>query len=283
MQPSNPNSMIVATDVANPAGEPNPFLSIGHSAKVTYTFVDPVTGKQQQETKNFMVTGIMKETGNPQIDNSVIINLQAGNSLLQKSGKYDSLYVIAKSTDFVDVVLKEILGLYGNNIGTNTVKVILQNNTAIYRRIQCFSYKHWNCCFGCGCSRSHHHTLHLGYRKNKRNWYYEGYWCAEQTHIITISGRGFIDWSFWSNNRIIDWSWIWIWFKFYDGNRWWRWWRPTWRWRWWSGPRWWRPRWRSGGQSHGSHTVPIYQADGMIRVWLISVGSLLLLQVYCQQ
>ena len=109
LQPSNPNSMIVATDVANPAGEPNPFLSIGHSAKVTYTFVDPVTGKQQQETKNFMVTGIMQETGNPQIDNSIIINLQAGNSLLQKSGKYDSLYVIAKSTDFVDIVLKEIL------------------------------------------------------------------------------------------------------------------------------------------------------------------------------
>ncbi len=27
-----------------------------------------------------------------------------------------------------------------------------------------------------------------------------------------------------------------------------------------------------GGQSHGSHTVPIYQADGMIRVWIISVG-----------
>jgi putative ABC transport system permease protein len=126
MQPSNPNSMIVATDVANPAGEPNPFLSIGRSAKVTFSFVDPVTGKQQQETKNFMVTGIMQETGNPQIDNSIIINLQAGNSLLQKSGKYDSLYVIAKSTDFVDLVQNEILGLYGKNIGITTVKAILQ-------------------------------------------------------------------------------------------------------------------------------------------------------------
>jgi putative ABC transport system permease protein len=126
MQPSNPNSMIVATDVANPAGEPNPFLSIGRSAKVTFSFVDPVTGKQEQETKNFMVTGIMQETGNPQIDNSIIINLQAGNSLLQKSGKYDSLYVIAKSTDFVDLVQNEILGLYGKNIGITTVKAILQ-------------------------------------------------------------------------------------------------------------------------------------------------------------
>ncbi len=95
-------------DVANPAGDPNPFLVLGRSAKVTFSFVDPITGKQEQETKNFMVTGIMKETGNPTIDNSIIINLQAGNSLLQKSGKYDSLFVIAKSTDFVDTVEQEI-------------------------------------------------------------------------------------------------------------------------------------------------------------------------------
>jgi putative ABC transport system permease protein len=27
-----------------------------------------------------------------------------------------------------------------------------------------------------------------------------------------------------------------------------------------------------GSHSHSSHTVPIYQADGMIRVWIISVG-----------
>ena len=45
-----------------------------------------------------MVTGIMKETGNPTIDNGIVINLQAGNSLLQKSGKYDSLFVIAKTS-----------------------------------------------------------------------------------------------------------------------------------------------------------------------------------------
>jgi putative ABC transport system permease protein len=126
VQSSNPSSMIVATDVANPAGDANPFLVLGRSAKVTFSFVDPVTGKQEQETKNFMVTGIMKETGNPTIDNGIVINLQAGNSLLQKSGKYDSLFVIAKSTNFVDTVEQEIRKLYGNNIGVTTVKAILK-------------------------------------------------------------------------------------------------------------------------------------------------------------
>jgi putative ABC transport system permease protein len=68
----------------------------------------------------------MKETGNPTIDNGIVINLQAGNSLLQKSGKYDSLFVIAQTADFVDIVEQEIRTLYGNNIGITTVKAILK-------------------------------------------------------------------------------------------------------------------------------------------------------------
>ena len=45
---------------------------------------------------------------------------------LQKSGKYDSLFVIAQTTDFVDFVEQEIRSLYGNNIGITTVKAILK-------------------------------------------------------------------------------------------------------------------------------------------------------------
>ncbi|MGN6560189.1 MAG: ABC transporter permease [Candidatus Nitrosocosmicus sp.] len=126
IQPNNPASMIVAQDVAMPAGDPNPFLDIGRSAQITYSFVDPITGQQKEESKNFVVSGIMKETGNPTIDNGIVINLQAGNSLLQKSGKYDSLFVIAQTADFVDIVEQEIRTLYGNNIGITTVKAILK-------------------------------------------------------------------------------------------------------------------------------------------------------------
>jgi putative ABC transport system permease protein len=125
-QPNNPAAMIVAQDVANPPGDANPFLALGQSVKATYSFVDTDTGRQKEQSKNFIVTGIMKETGNPTIDNGIVINLQAGNSLLQKSGKFDSLFVIARSTDAVDTVQQEIRGLYGNNIGINTVKAILK-------------------------------------------------------------------------------------------------------------------------------------------------------------
>jgi putative ABC transport system permease protein len=68
----------------------------------------------------------MKETGNPTIDNGIVIKLQAGNSLLQKSGKFDSLFVIAQTADLVDPVQQELRNLYGNNIGISTVRAILK-------------------------------------------------------------------------------------------------------------------------------------------------------------
>ena len=284
MQPSNPNSMIVATDVANPAGEPNPFLSIGRSAKVTFTFVDPVTGKQEQETKNFMVTGIMQETGNPQLDNSIIINLQAGNSLLQKSGKYDSLYVIAKSTDFVDVVQKEILGLYGNNIGITTVKAILQTIQQFTAGFSAFLTSIGIVALFVGAVGVIT-TLYTSVIERTREIGTMKAIGALNRHILLLflvealligvfgatigllTGVGF---GYGLSSMMATGG---------GGGG--------------GGP-------RAGGggpevaqvaaevaqvaagQSHSPHTVPIYQADGMIRVWIISVG-LILLQAYCQQ
>jgi putative ABC transport system permease protein len=138
LQPNNPSSMIVAQNVANPPGDSNPFLVLGQSAKVTYSFVDTTTGQQKQESKNFIVTGIIKETGNPTIDGAIVINLQAGNSLLQKSGKFDSLFVIAQTTNYVDVVEQEIRTLYGNNIGITTVKAILKTIEQFTGQIKAF-------------------------------------------------------------------------------------------------------------------------------------------------
>jgi putative ABC transport system permease protein len=126
LRQNDPSAMIVAQNVANPPGDSIPFINLGQSVRVTYSFVDPDTGVQKEESKSFVVTGIMKETGNPTIDNAVVINRNAGNSLLQKSGKFDSLFVIAQTSNLVDAVEQEIRSLYGNNIGINTVKAILK-------------------------------------------------------------------------------------------------------------------------------------------------------------
>jgi len=72
------------------------------------------------------VRGIIASTGNPTVDNAVVIGLQPGDSLLQRAGKYDSLFVAASSSDYVDVVEEEIRALYGNDIGITTVQNILE-------------------------------------------------------------------------------------------------------------------------------------------------------------
>jgi putative ABC transport system permease protein len=123
---NDPSSILVAEDVANPPGEDTPFISLGQSVKVRYSFVDPQSGKSGQETKNFVVSGIMESTGNPTIDEALVINEDSGNSLFQKAGKFDSLFVATQSSEFVDVVEDEIRKLYGNDIGITTVKAILE-------------------------------------------------------------------------------------------------------------------------------------------------------------
>ena len=70
--------------------------------------------------------GIIESTGNPTVDNAVVIGLQPGDDLLQRAGKFDSLFVVASTTDYVDAVEDEIRTLYGNDIGITTVQNILK-------------------------------------------------------------------------------------------------------------------------------------------------------------
>jgi putative ABC transport system permease protein len=123
---NDPTAILVAEDIAFPPGEATPFINLGQSVRLTYSFVDAETGEAKEETKSFVVRGIIKSTGNPTVDNAVVIGLQSGDKLLQRAGKYDSLFVAARSTDFVDVVEQEIRSIYGNDIGINTVQAILE-------------------------------------------------------------------------------------------------------------------------------------------------------------
>ncbi|MGD9533989.1 MAG: ABC transporter permease [Candidatus Nitrosocosmicus sp.] len=123
---NDPSSIIISDEVANPPGDPNPFLSMGQTVRMTYSFVDPITGDQDEEVKSFVVRGIMKPTGNPTIDNAVVIDTQVGNSLFHKSGKFDSIILVTISAEMVDAVENEIRKLYGNDIGITTVKAIIE-------------------------------------------------------------------------------------------------------------------------------------------------------------
>lgn len=123
---NDPSAIVIAENIASPPGEDNPFVTLGETIELEYSFIDDITGEQDINSKNFLVTAIMESTGNPTMDNAAVINLDAGDSLFQKSGKYDSLFVVASSNELVDVVENEIKQLYGNDIGVTTVKAILK-------------------------------------------------------------------------------------------------------------------------------------------------------------
>ena len=102
-------------------------IMIGQQVNVTYTYIDIATASRQSQSEALTIAGIMKPVGNPTIDGAVVFNLDAGNKLFQKSGKYDSLFVAAESTNHVTQVEKEIRDLYGSDIGITTSKAILQS------------------------------------------------------------------------------------------------------------------------------------------------------------
>jgi putative ABC transport system permease protein len=123
---NDPSAIILSDRVANPPGEESPFAVVGQTVRATYSFVDEDTGKQEQNSKSFVVSAIMEPTGNPTIDNAVVFNRISGDALLQKSGKYDSLLVAAESGNHVGIVEEEIRDLYGKDIGITTATAILE-------------------------------------------------------------------------------------------------------------------------------------------------------------
>ncbi|MEW6603437.1 MAG: ABC transporter permease [Thermoproteota archaeon] len=123
---NDPSAIILSDSVANPPGEDTPFAVVGQTLRVTYSFVNPDTGKQEENSKSFVVSAIMEPTGNPTIDNAVVFNRISGNALLEKAGKYDALLVAAESGEHVSVVEEQIRKLYGNDIGITTATAILE-------------------------------------------------------------------------------------------------------------------------------------------------------------
>jgi putative ABC transport system permease protein len=123
---NDPSAIILSDRVANPPGDESPFAVVGQTIRVTYSFVNTDTGKQEEDSKSFVVSAVMEPTGNPTIDNAVVFNRISGDALLQKSGKYDTLLVAAESGSHVGIVEEEIRDLYGKDIGITTAAAILE-------------------------------------------------------------------------------------------------------------------------------------------------------------
>lgn len=110
------SSAVIGDTIANPPGATTPFVTVGQTLTITYTYSDPA-GKQEQEVRNFLVTAIMKPSGNDRVDNGLVINPDAANQLLRKSNRYDGLIVQTIDDTYMDAVQKEITNIYGTTMG----------------------------------------------------------------------------------------------------------------------------------------------------------------------
>jgi putative ABC transport system permease protein len=120
----NPSSIIISERIARPPGEAVPFATLGQTVVVKYSYVDE-DGKQQVNSRTFVVRAIMKITGNPTIDGAIVMNPDVANSLMKKNNRYDGIVVMARNADLVESVEEGIKKLYGNDIGITSSKVIL--------------------------------------------------------------------------------------------------------------------------------------------------------------
>jgi len=124
IKPTDQSAILIGYNAANPPGSTSALINVGQTVKASFSYLDE-NGKLQKETRGFIVSGVIQQSGNNQIDRAVVINQEAGNLLLRKSSKFDSLMVVTQSSEFVDVVQKEITDLYGPTIGVSTAQSFL--------------------------------------------------------------------------------------------------------------------------------------------------------------
>ena len=106
VQNNNPSAMLVGYNIANPPGYThNPLIRVGQSITATY----------DGTSRHFLVTGVLNEAGNPNVDQVVIINTNTGNTFFHRLGQYDQMFVFARSGNDVPTVIQEMDRVYGSD------------------------------------------------------------------------------------------------------------------------------------------------------------------------
>ncbi|MGY5148734.1 MAG: ABC transporter permease [Candidatus Nitrosopumilus sp. bin_68KS] len=122
---NDPSAILVGQSVAYPDGASFPIVALGQSLKLTFRYVD-TDGEQQEDSRTFVVSGILKESGDRTLDRSVIINENVGNTFLKKSGKFDSLLVSLHSAELISQAEDDLKELFGTSIGISSLQSRLQ-------------------------------------------------------------------------------------------------------------------------------------------------------------
>ncbi|MBI4258525.1 MAG: ABC transporter permease [Thaumarchaeota archaeon] len=136
------SGILLGWGIAHPEGQSEAFARVGDTLVVQRVVTKDVGERQVTETvrRSFAVRGVLENTGNLVTDASAYITLRAAASFLDKSGKYDSLFVVASSIEASSGVEKGIREIYGQRIGITTPQAIQQTINTVVGGITLFLF-----------------------------------------------------------------------------------------------------------------------------------------------
>ncbi len=69
IQPNNPSAMLVGDSIAHLPGMSTPFVTVGQTLRATFSYVDTNTGQTKDESKSFVISGIIQPSQIESCDN----------------------------------------------------------------------------------------------------------------------------------------------------------------------------------------------------------------------
>ena len=125
--PNDSIGVLVGQNVKNPVGSNTYFVDVDERVVLEYNSY--ASGKSDVKKRSFLVRGVANELGTSSylnIDDGITISLSSANSLFDKKGKYDMIYIVTEDIDLNSAIEEDIREIYGKDIGISSPQVIVE-------------------------------------------------------------------------------------------------------------------------------------------------------------
>lgn len=129
-------SILAGANVANPIEDEEYQLTIGQTVNIAFQ-----RGRERKYVTAMVVMGILESYGAIMpfaVDDTIIISLEAADSLFNKRHYYDALILIAEDVSLVDQIIENINGVYGQNVRVIAPNQIIETINSISGQMSTF-------------------------------------------------------------------------------------------------------------------------------------------------
>ncbi|MCS7364903.1 MAG: ABC transporter permease [archaeon GB-1867-035] len=129
-------SLLVGANIANPIEEDEYQLTVGQTVNVAFR-----RAQGKFYVTAMIVMGILESYGSIMpfsVDDTVVISLEAADSLFNKRHYYDALILIAEDVSLVDQIIESVNDIYGQNVRVIAPSQIVETMNRISSQISTF-------------------------------------------------------------------------------------------------------------------------------------------------